>query len=134
MARILLMEDDALQRALLAEMLEEAGHEVNSCLNATEARTLAGAERFDLVITDIIVQVRGKSLPDGGISLIGNMRRVGSESATPNTVPIIAVSGTYKNPGMSDILKMADQVGATDSLKKPIYKEELLQMVDNLLA
>ena len=133
MARLLLMEDDAEQRTFLAQTLERAGHDVDTCFSASEAMHMAKSEAYDLVITDIIVQVGGRSLPDGGISLIGKLRRVGSESRTLKTVPILAISGTYKNPGMEHILTAARQVGADAKLEKPVAEEDLLDTVEELL-
>ncbi len=133
MANVLLMEDDALQSAHVVGILEENGHDVVSCSNATDALNAASTERFDLIITDIIVQVGGRSQPDGGISLIGKVRRLMGRECTQSNVPIIAVTGTYKNPGMRDILTTARAIGATDELKKPIKEAELLDLVTSLL-
>ncbi|MBF9041886.1 response regulator [Rhodobacterales bacterium HKCCE4037] len=133
MAKILLMEDDPQQRTLLASILEDHGHDVATAFNGTDALETARREPFDLVLTDIIVQVDGHSTPDGGISLIGKLRRAGPESATSKDVPIIAISGTYKNPGMEHILDTAKIVGATSELRKPIQKAVLLAIVTDTL-
>ncbi|MEX3015455.1 response regulator [Gymnodinialimonas hymeniacidonis] len=133
MANVLVMEDDALQRSHVTSILEQDGHDVASYSNATDAVSAAMAERFDLIITDIIVQVEGRSQPDGGISLIGKVRRFMGGDATSANVPIIAVTGTYKNPGMADILTTARAIGATDELKKPINEADLLSMVSSML-
>jgi CheY-like chemotaxis protein len=134
MSKILVMEDDALQRENIVRILEEHDYDVVAVPTATEAFALATAETFDLLITDIIVRVAGRSSPDGGISLIGRMRRVNQTNATPRTVPILAVSGTYKNPGMENILVTARHIGATEEMRKPIRAEGLLSMVDRLLS
>ncbi len=134
MARLLLMEDDALQRAQIVEMLEQAGYDVVACHTASEALVRATQEPFDLIITDIIVKMDGRFAPDGGISLIGHLRRMPLNSATKRTVPILAVSGTFKNPGMETILTTAVQVGATAQMPKPLHKGALLSMLDRMLT
>ncbi len=133
MAKILVMEDDALQRAQMVRVLEEQDHDVFAVPTASEALILASTEAFDLVITDIIVRIEGRTSPDGGISLIGRLRRVDLHNATPRTVPILAVTGTYKNPGMENILMTARHIGATEEMRKPIREEGLLAIVNLLL-
>ncbi|MEJ6388791.1 response regulator [Gymnodinialimonas ulvae] len=134
MARLLVMEDDALQRAQMVEMLEEGGHDVVACYTASEALMRATQEPFDLIVTDIIVKLDGRATPDGGISLIGYLRRMPMTSATKRSVPILAVSGTFKNPGMETILTTAVQVGATAQMQKPVRAGELLSKIDILLV
>jgi CheY-like chemotaxis protein len=101
---------------------------------ASEALVCATQEPFDLIITDIIVKMDGRFAPDGGISLIGHLRRMPLNSATKRTVPILAVSGTFKNPGMETILTTAVQVGATAQMPKPLHKGALLSMLDRMLT
>jgi PAS domain S-box-containing protein len=55
-ARILLVEDDASVRGLMADILEEAGHTVLSSTRPAEALALAGPDRpLDLLVTDVIM-------------------------------------------------------------------------------
>lgn len=73
-ASILLVEDEALIRMMLAEMVEELGHRVVAeagCVD--DARSLAEIEGYDLAILDINLQgadvrpvaevVKGRGLP-----------------------------------------------------------------------
>lgn len=134
MARLLLMEDDALQRAQLVKMPEGDGHDVVACFAAADALLHAKQEEFDVIVTDIIVKVGGRPTPDGGISLIGHLRRLPFNAATRRTVPILAISGTFRNPGMETILTTAIQVGATAQMPKPIAQGALLSMINDLLS
>ena len=82
-ARILVVEDDPLSRAVTSEILSEEGHDVTAVATGTEAlNALGSAERsYDLVITDL-------GLPDmSGLELVRRLRE-----ALP-TMGIIALSG-----------------------------------------
>ena len=55
MARILLAEDDASMREYLTRALQRVGYEVTAVGCGTEAMPLLEAERFDLLLTDIVM-------------------------------------------------------------------------------
>jgi two-component system, response regulator PdtaR len=70
--RILVVEDDAVIGMMLAEMLEDMGHDVCS-IEATEADAVTAADRCrpDLMIVDVM-------LKDGnGVSAVAKILRVG---------------------------------------------------------
>ncbi|MCM8556408.1 cell cycle two-component system response regulator CpdR [Sphingomicrobium sediminis] len=55
MSRILLAEDDTSMREYLARALERVGYEVASVACGTEALPLLEKEKFDLLLTDIVM-------------------------------------------------------------------------------
>ena len=55
MVRILLAEDDESMRAYLARALERSGYEVVSVSTGTDAVPLIATDRFDLLLTDIVM-------------------------------------------------------------------------------
>ena len=55
MARILLAEDDTSMREYLQRALQRVGYEVEAVGCGTEAMPLLEAERFDLLLTDIVM-------------------------------------------------------------------------------
>ena len=55
MTRILLAEDDDSLRAFLQRALERAGHHVTACPDGEAALEALEAERFDLLLTDIVM-------------------------------------------------------------------------------
>ena len=55
MSRILLAEDEQVMRAYLARAVERWGYEVVAVDRGTAAAPLLEAERFDLLLTDIIM-------------------------------------------------------------------------------
>lgn len=73
--RILVVEDEGLVRLLATDMLEEMGHEVFEAANAEDALRLLGAERYDVLFTDL-------GLPGmGGGELAGHALRLRPEIA-----------------------------------------------------
>src|SRR4028118_2345575 len=55
MARILLAEDDTSMREYLQRALQRVGYEVAAVGCGTEAMPLLESERFDLLLTDIVM-------------------------------------------------------------------------------
>ena len=121
MARILVVDDVDLERFVIREYLESAGHEVAEAENGVEAIAAHNADPFDLIITDIVMPEKE------GLETIIELKR-----AYP-TLKIIAVSsgGASKN---SDYLKLAEQFGADKILPKPIPKDVLLEQVNACLS
>ena len=57
-AHILIIDDDANTLASLARAFRLAGHEATVCDNAARALELAKAERFDLILSDVVMPGR----------------------------------------------------------------------------
>ncbi len=55
MIRILLAEDDAVMREYLTRALERSGYAVTAVDRGTAALPLIGEDRFDLLLTDIVM-------------------------------------------------------------------------------
>jgi len=121
MPRILLIEDDAALRRTLRTILEKALHTVAEAGDGLQGVALFSKETFDLVITDIIMPNRE------GIETIGDIRRLDPH------VPIVAISGGG-SVGGELFLKLAEQVGATRTLAKPIRPVDLVQAVASCLG
>ncbi len=87
MSHILLVEDEPLQRELMAESLSAAGYDVTATCTGDEAAILlADRDRFDALLTDI-------TIPGSidGIGLAEHAREV-----HPN-LPVLFVSGRPAN-------------------------------------
>lgn len=114
--RILLVEDDAASRRLLAAMLHEMGNAVTSAASGDEAlRYLYAEEGCDVVISDIL-------MPNmSGIELARRMR-----DARPG-LPVIFVTG---EPSGIDI---ALDNGAL-ALPKPVVRSTLSEVLDEALG
>ncbi len=121
MASILVIDDDRQVRVLLQEMLESAGHRVETAENGAVGLEAISRSAFDLVISDIF-------MPEmEGIETILSLRRDRPE------LKIIAISGGSPRAPM-DFLPMARLAGAVATLEKPILRRDLLNAVDSALA
>ncbi len=75
MIRILLAEDDTSMREYLARALERVGYAVTSVDCGTAALPLLGTERFDLLLTDIVMpEMDGIELAQRAATLAPGMR------------------------------------------------------------
>ena len=128
MARILVIDDHDLVRQSLKSVVEGAGHEVVLAADGSGGLKRFQAERFDLVITDVL-------MPEvDGIELVQALRRLSS------TIPIMVMSGGHSvryTGGRSigpDYLKMARALGATKVIPKPFSHRQLLALIEECLA
>jgi len=119
--RILVIDDEALIREIVKEMLEVEGYVVSTAANGKEGLRLYREELPDLIITDIF-------MPEmEGLETIRELRR------TSPDVKIVAISGGGER-GMLSFLEHARRFGAVQTLEKPFSREELLNSVRELLA
>ena len=116
-ARILLVDDDALLRQTLREILTSAGHRVEEAANGAEGlrRLLIG--NFDILVTDLVMPERE------GLELIQEVR-----SLIPD-LPVIAISGAFDG----QFLQLAKTFGATAALQKPLPPDRLVQAVNTIV-
>ena len=121
MANILVVDDEQMLRRTLRALLERAGHTVVEAEDGDEGFALFRSQSFDLVLTDIIMPNRE------GVETIGEMRRHAPD------LPIIAMSGGGSRGGEL-FLELAQKLGATATLAKPIRQAELIAAVDACLA
>jgi two-component system OmpR family response regulator len=108
--RVLVAEDDAATRELLARGLQEELFGVETVGDAQGAEALAAAGGFDAIILDVM-------LPDlDGFSVCRRLRTRGIDT------PILLLTGRH---GLSDRIQGLD-VGADDYMAKPFAFAELL--------
>lgn len=123
MARILVVDDEALIRENYVALLLAQGHEVEQACGGFEARRMieeAPAGRFDLVVSDLI-------MPRGhGFDLIAYCRSL------PMPPLILAVCG--KGNPIVDYLDYAMACGADAALEKSAMASEFLAHIDPLLG
>lgn len=109
---VLVIEDDASVRTLLAQILEDAGYQTYEAANGREGLERFRAQPMDLVITDL-------EMPEmNGLDLILELTR-----AFLN-VKVIAMSGHS-----SDELQTARLLGARQTFAKPLDLPTLLRAI-----
>lgn len=118
MAEILVIDDHAGDRHIIAEALACAAHTVWQAKDGAEGIALCRKELPSLVITDIVMA--GKD----GIETIRELRQL-----DPN-IPILAVSGTEHS---AVYLSAVTLLGADAVLTKPFKFDQLIAIVERLL-
>jgi two-component system response regulator TctD len=111
--RLLVVEDNAVQRCIIQSMLTDAETEVDSVSDGKAFRLRLLEDEYDVLIIDL-------SLPDAdGLTLIEELR------ADYDSTPIIVISGRSK---LIDKIRCFE-AGADDYLVKPFSHVELLVRV-----
>lgn len=116
LARILAVDDKPENVRLLEAILTPAGYEVVGAASGEEALTKARAERFDMILTDIVMP--GASGPE-------IVRRL----AANGTRPIIVYMSGYAD----DALKHHTLEPESTFLRKPFHPAELAQTIRGAL-
>ncbi len=115
-ATILIIDDHAAVRTLLARVLEDAGYQVWEAANGREGLERFRAHPVDLVITDL-------EMPEmNGLEVIVELTRLCVD------VRVIAMSGLS-----GEELQQATLIGARRTLPKPLDLQALLQVVHSEL-
>ncbi len=117
MPRVLIVDDDPNTLASLARAFRLSGYDAVVCDNAARAETLVRSERFDAILSDVVMPAKD------GLSMLADLRELGV------TTPVIMVSGQ----ATVDMAVRATKLGAVDFLEKPISSDKLLLTVQNAL-
>ena len=121
MARILLVDDDDHVRRPVQMNLTRTGHQVVEARNGREAMDIYQREKFDVVITDLIMPEQE------GLETIQLLKR-----QNPN-VRVIAISGGGRLSA-DNYLQLAEKLGALRTLSKPFTTEELVTAIAEVMA
>jgi CheY-like chemotaxis protein len=119
MARILLVEDNEMNRDMLSRRLERKGHEVAIAVNGREGIEMAKAGEYDLVLMDM-------SLPE-----VDGWEATRQLRAEPETerIPVIALTSHV----MLGDREKALEAGCDDYETKPIEFKRLMRKIEALL-
>jgi DNA-binding response OmpR family regulator len=118
---VLVIDDDAMLRSFIVELLTRRGYAVVEAENGRDALALLDSRRFQVVITDIV-------MPDmEGLATIRQIR------ATLGTqTRIIAISG--EGGDRTQYLRHAAVFGADATLEKPFAPPVLLALLEQVLS
>ena len=120
-AHVLIIDDDAIMRDLMADWLEAAGYGVRKAADCSAAVAEVQRAAPALIISDMFMPG-----PCGAMA-IAQMKQ-----AVPG-VHVIAVSGHF-NSGQELSAQGALEAGAARALAKPVKRAELVQAVAELLG
>ncbi|MGA3019741.1 MAG: ATP-binding protein [Bryobacteraceae bacterium] len=116
--RILLAEDNAINRTVAVRLLERMGHRVDVAVDGAQAVAAVSLERYDLVLMDCQMPVMD------GYAAAREIRRL----KLPATPPIVALTAN----AMAEDRQRCLEAGMDDYLAKPISLERLAALIENL--
>jgi len=120
MPKILLVEDNEINRDMLSRRLERRGYRVTIALDGEQGVSMAGSEAPDLILMDM-------SLP-----VLDGWEAARRLKAVPETrsIPIIALTAH----AMAGDREKAIESGCDDYDTKPIEFQRLLEKIETILA
>jgi len=116
-AHLLVVDDDPNTLASLSRAFRLAGYEATVCDSAVRALELAKSERYDLILSDLMMPGRD------GLSLLEDLKNAEVPS------PVVMISGQAS----IEMAVRATRLGAVDFLEKPLSTEKLMVTVENVL-
>ena len=121
MANILIAEDRAVDRLLLATLLGYQGHGILEASDGAEALALVQSKRPHLVISDVLMPTMD------GYEFVRRLRAIPEVAATP----VIFYTATYHE---REARALAERCGVRDIITKPSEPEVILAKVDAVLG
>lgn len=118
LARILLVDDEAILRTTLCKILEYNGFQVTAASNVTEALRHISAEKFDILLTDLHMPGAGD-----GLTVVSAMRH-----SNPLAVTMLFSAFPEMDAAANAILLQADEI-----LVKPLGVDELVKVIKQRL-
>ena len=115
--RVLVVDDEELIRALLTELFTAEGYEVTTAVDGEQALELLETERFDLVLTDLIMPGLD------GVEVLQRAKRVDADR------PVVVMSG---HAPVERVSRLAE-LGADDYITKPFDLEDVKEIVARLI-
>ncbi len=117
--RVLLVEDNATNRAVAIRVLEKFGCIVTAAVDGEKAWHKAAATRFDVILMDLKMPVL-----DG----IEATRRIRNLKGSAAQVPIVALSASV----VSEVKNQCCAVGIDDFLSKPLRPHDLKNILQGI--
>ena len=114
MDKILIVDDDALPRAIMGDALRSRRYGIFEAVDAVEAEAVLRREDITVVLLDVVLP--GQS----GIEFLPRVREI-----SPSTLTVLVTA----HPSI-EVAIQALRLGAFDFLKKPFEPEELVHIVE----
>lgn len=119
MPKLLLVEDNEMNRDMLSRRLQRRGFEVVIAMDGAQGVAMAASEKPDLILMDMSLPVL-----DGWEAT----RRIKADDSTKH-IPVIAIT----SHAMADDRRRALDAGCNDYDTKPIELDRLLTKIEALL-
>ena len=115
--KILIADDSSVIQTLTKKILMTLNYEVTGVKNGNKVIPLIKSNDYDVILMDIY-------LPDvDGITLTKQIRKLPNKKKA--AVPVIAISGNYKNYSEEDF----QAIGIKDLLVKPLNYDDLVEAI-----
>ncbi|HEY9217488.1 MAG TPA: response regulator [Phenylobacterium sp.] len=118
--RILVADDDPIQRAIVCELLDLAGLACDEAADGEEALEHLSRRPADLVILDMLMPTKD------GIEVLMRIKR-----DWPSTRVLTISAGGLMSPGQ--LLRLSEGLGADATMAKPLRRGDFLAAVRQLL-
>jgi two-component system, sensor histidine kinase and response regulator len=120
--KVLLVEDNAINRELAVRLLKKRGHTISVAGNGNEALTAVEAEQFDVVLMDV-------QMPEmDGFEATAEIRR--REVSSGKHLPIVAMTAHAMKGDRERCLA----AGMDAYISKPIQFDELIEVTESLVG
>jgi len=119
--QVLFIEDDAMNRRVVKDMLSVAGVEMSEAPEAETGLAMLDAQPFDLVLMDL-------RMP--GMDGLSAIRKIRSRADDVAAVPIIVVTADTA----MDLQERCRAAGADDLLRKPVAMTLLFDAIARAIA
>jgi PAS domain S-box-containing protein len=116
--KLLLVEDDAVNRMVLQRMVQEIGHQVDTAANGVKALELWQQKKYDAILMDIQMSEMD------GVETTKRIRQ--AEAATGNHIPILALTAHALEGDRERFLA----AGMDEYMTKPVQMEELFEKIE----
>ncbi len=116
MPKLLIIDDDKHLLDALKTRFRAGGFDVVEATNGYDGTLLMQSNRFDGVITDLM-------MPGGGFMVLRHLKRLNQSP------PVIVITGFYD----ASMLRKARELGAQQVLKKPLSFMEIFKAVHCML-
>lgn len=120
--RILIIDDEALVRDTIADILTDAGYQAVIAASWDMGETGFTGIGYSLVITDVFMPGRN------GLEVIRDVRE-----KWPG-VKVLAISGGWAGTSADEAMATATLTGADRTLSKPFGPKELIAMVSEMIG
>lgn len=120
MAKILIVEDNEMNRDMLSRRLARRGHEVKIAVDGVEGLAAASREQPDLILMDLSLPVM-----DGWETI----KRLKADEGL-KTIPVIALTAHALMSDREEVLR----IGGDDFDTKPVDFTRLLEKIARLLG
>lgn len=120
--RVLLVDDDVINRLAVCTLLMQRGHTVAEAKHGSEAIELLQQNDYDVVLMDVHMPVMD------GLTATRQIRE--SEDMRLSKIPIIGLTASV----MSDEREQYLQLGMNAVVEKPIVLEQLLRKIETVVA